>query len=761
MSAPRSQGLLFPPNARSSAGIVVNDRVLIRTQDEIRVITVDGMPLHHYAISDRMAEAYAMVLLVDCGYADQNDVARAFGSTARTLRRHQERFQAGGLESLGRPRGRPRSGQGNSKAGGARDRTILGMKAKDLSNRQIGHKLGISETAVRKRLRRLGFKPGSRQGLLFEDQDASASSEPEAASTAHEDEPVPASKAEEGAEDDDAPPFSIDTDPLNRALDRVCAALGLLDDAMPMFASAGSVPRGGVLLAIPAIAQSGVLAAARQVYGHIGPAFYGLRTTIITLILLALLRIKRPEAVKEHSPSDLGRVLGLDRAPEVKTLRRKLTRLALLPRAERLGRELAKRRIATRGRAMGFLYLDGHVRVYHGKQPLSKAHVTRMRIAMPATTDYWVNDKKGEPLFVVTAEANAGMTQMLPFVLAEVRALLGPGRRATIVFDRGGWSPKLFLKLIEDGFDILTYRKGKTKKVPEKRFILRKAKLDGRPVSYLLHDQRVRLLEGKLQLRQVTRLTENGHQTPILTNRFDLRDVVVAHHMFDRWRQENFFKYMRDEYALDALVDHGAEPADTDRDVPNPAWRRANAKLAAARAALAKHMASLGKAAMDNKVGQRSTMRGFKITQSKLGKEIRAARALVSELVRKRDALPRRVPVYKALQGKPVVKLATERKHLMNVLKMVAYQVESDIRETLRPHYARSEDEGRTLVQTALQTSAAIEPTKNELRITLAPLSSMHRSRAIAAVCAELNATNTVFPGTRLRLRYGVAGCTT
>src|SRR5439155_15975891 len=135
---------------------------------------------------------------------------------------------------------------------------ILGMKAKDLSNRQIGHKLGISETAVRKRLRRMGFKPPSRQGLLFEDQDASAkdqdasaSSEPEAASTEHEDEPVPGSKAEEDAEDDDAPPFSIDTDPLDRALDRVCAALGLLDDAMPMFASAGSVPRGGVLLAIP------------------------------------------------------------------------------------------------------------------------------------------------------------------------------------------------------------------------------------------------------------------------------------------------------------------------------------------------------------------------------------------------------------------------------------------------------------------------------------------------------------------------------
>jgi hypothetical protein len=84
---------------------------------------------------------------------------------------------------------------------------------------------------------------------------------------------------------------------------------------------------------------------------------------------MALLRIKRPEQLKERDPAVLGRLLGLDRAPEVKTLRRKLTRLAAYHRAEQLGAELARHRVDQRGHAVGFLYIDGHVRAYHGQRP--------------------------------------------------------------------------------------------------------------------------------------------------------------------------------------------------------------------------------------------------------------------------------------------------------------------------------------------------------------------------------------------------------
>lgn len=268
---------------------------------------------------------------------------------------------------------------------------------------------------------------------------------------------------------DEAVPVSFDRDPADRRVDRVLAYLGLLNDAAPLFRSGRGVPRAGVLLALPALVDTGVFAIGRTTYGSIGPAFYGLRTTLVALLLMALLRIKRPEMLKEHAPEDLGRVLGLDRAPEVKTLRRKLSRLATVGRAAEFGRALAERRVAERGAALGFLYVDGHVRVYHRTRTLPKAHVARMRLSMPATTDSWVNDAAGDPLFVVTAEANAGMVKMLPSVLEEVRALVGE-RRVTVVFDRGGYSPKLFRTLITDGFDILTYRKGRSPRGRRSRF---------------------------------------------------------------------------------------------------------------------------------------------------------------------------------------------------------------------------------------------------------------------------------------------------
>ena len=122
----------------------------------------------------------------------------------------------------------------------------------------------------------------------------------------------------------------------------------------------------------------------------------------------------------------------------------------------------------------------------------------------------------------------------------------------------------------------------------------------------------------------------------------------------------------------------------------------------------------------------------------------------------KRAGIPPRVPVAQVVTG-TVVKLATERKHLTNLLKMVAYQAEGDLVRMVAPHYRRAADEGRTLIQSALASAADLEVTDTELRLSVAPLSSAHRTRAIAALCEELTRANVVFPGTRLRLRYGVA----
>lgn len=744
MASSAGQGALFAAEAMSGLAegmVAINARCRIETRDGYRVVSASGMVLWHYAAGDRAGEAHAMASLVDQGLALQTEVAVACGCNVRTVRRNQRRYESGGVAALGRGSGYPK---GVARLPTSRRQVVNRWKAEGLSNREIARRLGVSEMAVRKLVRRLGWKPVDRQKLLFDQQLDPAN--PNLSGT--------------GSTTTAALPVSLDTDPRNRTADRVLACIGLLDDAAPLFAPATQVPAVGSLLAIPALVESGALEIAEQIYGSIGPAFYGLRTSLVTLLLMALLRIKRPEGLKEHSPGALGCVLGLDRAPEVKTLRRKLARLAACDRATELGRALAERRVATRGHAMGFLYLGGHVRAYHGKHPLPKAHLARMRLAMPATTDYWVNDAEGEPLFVVTTEANQGLVQILPEILDEVRELVGD-RRVTVVFDRGGWSPKLFQRLVASGFDILTYRKGRCRQLPPSRFSAHEAIIDGRRLRYCLADTGTYLGYGppharkRLHLRQVTRLSDDGHQTPIITSRRDLSVVEVAHRMFERWRQENFFKYLREEYALDVLVDYGVEPADALREVPNPKRRQLNAAVRKAYAELNALAAEYGAQAFTNVESARRTMRGFKIANAPLARRLHVAIEKLVALERQRKSVPARVPVQQVTEGE-VVKLRVERKHITDLIKMVAYQAEGDLLRLVAPHYRRAEHEGRTLIQSALASAGDIEVDGDELRIAIEPLSSPHRTHALVARCDTLNESATRFPGSKLRLRFEV-----
>ena len=745
-----------------SSTVIINARCSLRIEADEHVIIVAGLPVHHYRGGDTVAEAYGMVFLVESGFAQQTDVARAFGRSERSVRRYQARYAQGGMAALGRQRGWRR---GRRRIGSQRVRSIEMLKSQGMSNRAIAHRLGVSEAAIRKLVGPLQCDENVQ--LAFAGMPAaerSAATELPSATPVVDDTPSAKPSADDrsadrdpiAADDDGEPvPMSLDHDASDRTFDRLLAYLGLLDDAAPLFRDGTSVPGVGVLLALPCLLESGLLRISRKLYGDIGPAFYGLRTTLLTLLFMALLRIKRPEHIKECDPAAFGRLLGLDRAPEVKTLRRRLTRLAAHHCAEQLGAELARLRIDQRGHLMGFLYVDGHVRAYHGQRRIaSKAYVARRHLAMPASIDYWINDRSGDPLLVITGEVDAALTKALPRLLRDVRDVIGE-RRVTIVFDRGGFSPKLFDSILKDGFDVLTYRKGRCRRIHERRFIRRRAELDGCWVDYLLHDGPVRLLKGQLRLRQVTRLCDNGHQTQVITSRWDLRDIEVAYRMFERWRQENFFKYMREEFLLDALIDYQIEPEDPTRTIPNPERRALDKQIRAARVDLGRLEREYGAAAADNAEARRPTMRGFKVAHGRLGKKLRKARARVAQLIDQRRDVPKRVEV-RDVDQQAMVKLATERKHLTDIIKMVAYQAESDLLALLRPHYARAEQEGRTLLHELFAASGDIRVCDSELHVILAPLSSPHRTRAAQALCEMLGQTATLFPGSRLRMHFAV-----
>ena len=557
-------------------------------------------------------------------------------------------------------------------------------------------------------------------------------------------------------------------DPVPRDGERALARRGLLGEgAVPVFAPGARYPLAGLLLALPALEGAGLLQAAREVYGQLKDGFYGLTATLLTLVFLALAGEPRAEGATRVPPAALGRVLGLDRAPEVKTIRRKLAELAAAGKAADLIMALARRHAAARPDALGFLYIDGHARVYYGTRQVQKTHVARLKFPAPATMETWVTDQDGDPVFMVVAEPSDSLAGELRRLLPALRQVVGAGRQVTVCFDRGGWSPALFADITGAGFGLLTWRKGPAPDLPAAEFTTVTCTDDrGRRHEYELADSTVELgiSEGPrkgqtVTLRQVTRRVPAKagatRQIHALTSRTDLPAGEVCWRLSSRWREENYFRYARTRFALDALDSYAAAPDDPDRMVPNPARKTAAARVRQAEAA-----AQAAETARDAALLQlRSPAPGQDAYLSNqvinaLAAPVEAAWRELDEADNAAAAIPARVPL--GTLAPDMVRLDAETKQITHAIRMAAYNAETTLARALHGHYARAGDEAYALIREALTTSGDIRPGPGQLLIRLDPLTAPRRTQALAALCDQLTAAGACYPGTDLVLRYEV-----
>jgi hypothetical protein len=356
--------------------------------------------------------------------------------------------------------------------------------------------------------------------------------------------------------------------------------------------------------------------------------------------------------------------------------------------------------------------------------------VTRARISAPATLETWATDQRGDRVFVVTSALSASLVSEIRRLLPELKALAGE-RRITVVFDRGGWSPDLFAEVVAAGIDFLTYRKGKTKKEPAGAFSKQSFIEDGSEHTYDLADRGIRLKLTKkvkgaktLRCRAVTRRRAGGCQTQIVTSRTDVLAAEIAHRMFARWRQENYFRYGRQHFALDALDSYACAPDDPERSVPNPARKVAQARLRKARGALAGAEAALGAAASANEESRRRTMRGFKIANAELTRATQEARTEVTRLEEEVRATPTRLPL-KDVRPEATV-LDEERKLVTHAIRMSTYNAESALARMLAPHFRL--DEARALLREAFNSAGDLEVVNGTIKVRIDPLSAAVRS---------------------------------
>jgi len=716
------------------------------------VVFVFGLATFSYAASDEAGRRLAAVQLVASKIATSLDVASAFGVSGVTLWKWGRDYTRGGVAGLMRARTGPK---GPIKLTAALAARIVGLDATGLTLLHIAAQTGVSTATVRVALGRVG--PVAEPTL----------------------EPVPSSDAVVATTDQDDEADDADEDvadlvvlaaPVARTAERVAARFGDLREAPVVITQGAQLPLAGLLLALPALEMTGLLEVAASVFTPMKKGFYGLRVVLLMGVFMALLREPRAEGATRLRPADLGRLLGLDRAPEVKTLRRKFAELAACGRGAQLQGALATHHASTRPDAVGFLFLDGHVRVYTGIRALPKTHIARMRIAGPATEETWVGDADGDPVMVLTAAPSQSLAAELARLLPDLRAVIGPHRRCTVVFDRGGYSPGVFTEIITAGFDVLTYFKGTWARTMPTQFApVDFTAPDGTAHTYELAERPIDLpvparpattgqdasKASTLTLRLVVRRSPDGHQTPILTNRTDLSAPEIAYRMGTRWRQENYFKYAREHFALDALDSYGDQPDDPDRLVPNPAKARALAQVGAARGTVDDAEAGICAAIEDAGVRARKPGSGGTATvDPAAATALSAAEDDLDTAITASRATPSHLPLGQVRPGSRL--LETERKLLTHAIRMSAYNTESALARLIRPHYARGHDEARALMREAFTLPGDLQIIGSTLHVRLDPASAPRRSRALAALCVELTDTQTRYPGTNLTIAYSV-----
>jgi hypothetical protein len=747
-------------------------------------VFLHGHLVYVWAPGEEALRRWSAVQLARLKVAPVGVIAAAFGVDPTTVWRWGQTLTGEGAAGLASDKRGPKGPHRLTAPVIAR---IRALDADGQTQAAIAREVGISTTTVRRAL----AMPGPDQDTPGQDTATSDAAEILGPDADAAQEPThPASTAV----------LPVLPAPVDRSGERALARFGLIEHAVPVFAPAARVPLAGLLLALPALQATGLLACARHVFGALPNGFYGLESVLLEAALRTLAGQARAEGATRIDPAAFGRVLGLDRAPEVKTIRRRLGQLAGTGKADRLVAAMAQTHLARTVTSVGtgtadeqgapvgmVLYVDGHVRAYQGGRKIGKTHLARLRFPAPATVETWVSDAHGDPVLVVMAEPGASLAGELRWLVPELRAAVGDERRVLVGFDRGGWSPALFKHLHANGFDVLTWRKGPAEDVAPAAFtdLTYRDEQTGREHTWRAADSTVTLPlaatkphsgqdnqdagQQVFTMRQVTlavparagKHTDGDgeqamRQIHILTTRTDLPTGEVIYRMGSRWRQENYFRYARMHFELDAHDSYAAAQDDPDRLVPNPAKKHAHQQVIAARARHEQVAAATDAALLQARSPKPGTP--VLITNAehdKLTAALRTAEAALHTAQATHAAIPARLPLAQVNPGQQV--LETQTKLLTHAIRIAAFNTASTLARELRIHtgYARKNHEAHTLIRQALTWTGDLDPTTpGVLTVRLDPLPTARASTALAELCEHLTATNTRSPGTDLILRY-------
>lgn len=539
---------------------------------------------------------------------------------------------------------------------------------------------------------------------------------------------------------------------------RIAASLGAMQYVETQFDASQGVMSAGVLLALPALLSQG-LDIAFDTYDDLPRGYYGLHHIVLLSCFMALCRIKNTESLKSYPPGELGKILGLDRVPEVGHLRKKYKQIFIQKKTDAFHSKLFTSWLDNLPEL--FFYIDGHVRVYHGsKANLAKRYVSREKLCLNGTSEFWVNDQAGLPLMVITGELNEKLKEAVNDIVEKLKQEVpepsnNQTPRFTIVIDRESYEPRWYRKLWDDHqISVITYRKNVKDKWEEDQFVEAEYQLFNNTVTMQICERGVNL--SNYWFREIRRLSKSGHQTSIITTNWQINSLEVALKMFSRWTQENYFKYMIENFDFDKMIEYGTESIDPKRSIVNPEYRKISYQLKKTREKKRRKEAKVYQ-----KIESQSDKTIEQVQQdiaktSDLIEQINADKKLVNQLLLKRGEIPARISIADMAPDLRFEKLKQEGKKFKNAIVMLAYRAETALFNSLPKYFLNARKEGRALLREIFSSDADLMPNSQNktLTITIHSLSTPRFNQALQHLCEIMNETKTVYPNTNLKMIF-------
>jgi transposase len=702
-------------------------------------------PIYAHAVDDHRLFRLFTSMMIDSGMCRHSDIIKTFGVSKSNVNRALKKLREGGPEAF------------FQRKPGGRKGHVLTPQVLEQAQSLLDHGFTRHDVAQELGVKRDTLRKAINDGRLRERQGVKT---PKAGTDKSSRSAVDAAAAK-----------GMGT-ACTRVVERACAATGE-GEAQVRFEPCLDVPKAGVLCAVPALLANGILEGAETLLGKIS-GYYTIFQILLVLAFMTLCRIKTVERLRENPPGEFGKLLGLDRIPEARCLREKMDALSEANAAEIWAAHLGKHWMETEPETAGTLYVDGHVRVYHGRlTKLPRRYVTRQRLCLRGTTDYWVNDAIGRPFFLIEKPIDSGLIQVIeheivPRLLDEVpnqpdEKMLAANAhlcRFVLVFDREGYSPDFFSRMWQKHkIACITYHKQPAKAWPENWFEEKTVVMPGgETVTMRLAEMGSLLGSGKnaFWVREVRKLTDSGHQTSVISTAYDLPHTQLAVRMFSRWCQENFFRYMKKHFEIDMLCEYGVvEIPDTEK-VVSPSWRELNRSRNQVQNRLRYRRSRFTEMTMhpQSETDPEKYQTWLK-RKSELLEEIDQHEYQLETLKAQLKQTPKHITWGELEDKDKFNRLLPGRKRLMDTVRMIAYRAETAMAAMLLGPTVDMPD-ARRLLQGLFVTDADLLPDmeNNRLRVRIHNASTPADNRSIAVLLDELNKAEIEYPGSNLRLTY-------